>query len=388
MGKAGDDGWEDVSDEGWSHVLGGTVNTQLVMYAAQNAGSRAKVADAENYFEFRNVRLSVAGKGYGVYDYMLQLEFEPENGGNEAVMLRNAYFGIHELPILGYLRFGNMRAPFNLEDVTIINYTTFLERSLPNVFSPRWRSGVAAFNRSPGGNVTWTYGAFYDAFNQMTKQVENDNQGVRAIARATYTPYYDEPSGGRYLIHTGIGYQFVDDDDDLVAFAARPEVHENGIWIRTNPVAADHYNVLGLESAIVWGPFSVQSEYMYVPVDGFDFRSGYVYGSWFLTGESRAYKRSAAAFTRQKPFTNFWIVRGAGIGTGAVELATRWSYLDLSGTGHANGGMQNDLTVGLNWYWNPNVRWAFNYIRSWTEYDNGNPTAENDILGIRGQVEF
>ena len=82
------------------------------------------------------------------------------------------------------------------------------------------------------------------------------------------------------------------------------------------------------------------------------------------------------------------MVRGAGVGPGAVELAARWSYLDLRGTGHANGGVQNDLTVGLNWYWNPYVRWTFNYIHSWTKYDNGDATAENDILGIRGQVDF
>jgi len=93
-------------------------------------------------------------------------------------------------------------------------------------------------------------------------------------------------------------------------------------------------------------------------------------------------------FIGLKPFTNFWVIRGAGIDTGAVELATRWSYLDLSGTGHANGGVRNDLTVGLNRYWNPKFRWMFNYIHSWTEYDNGDPTAENDILGIRGQVAF
>ena len=71
-----------------------------------------------------------------------------------------------------------------------------------------------------------------------------------------------------------------------------------------------------------------------------------------------------------------------------MELAARWSYLDLSGTGHAKGGMQNDVTVGLDWYWNPKFRWMFNYIHSWTSYDNGDLRAENDILGIRGQVAF
>jgi len=388
LGEGTKDGWENVSDESWSLKVGGDIQGDYVMYAAQNAGSVAKVADAENYFEFRRLRLFAKGEGYGIYDYMFHLDFEPENDGREGVAIRKMYFGIHDVPILGYVRFGNMKAPFSLEDVTIFRYTTFFERSLTNVFSPSWQTGVAAFNHTAGENFTWSCGAFFEDIDQVRKERIGDAQGIIALGRATYTPYYDEPSGGRYLIHAAIGYQYVDDRDDSVAFSVRPEVHENGSWLRTAPIAADSYSVLGLEGALVWGPFSVQSEYMYAPVDNFDFHGFYVYGSWFLTGENRAYQRKTAVFTRLKPHTNFWMVRGAGIGTGAVELTTRWSYLDLGGTGHANGGTQNDLTVGLNWYWTPHVRWTFNYIHSWTDYDNGDPTAENDILGIRGQVDF
>ncbi|MBL7040560.1 MAG: hypothetical protein ISR77_18135 [Pirellulaceae bacterium] len=388
LGEVCDDGWEDISDEGWSHKVGGGISADCVMYAAQNAGSLAKVANAQNYFEYRFLRMSVAGQGYGVYDYKIEFDFEPENDGREGVVVRNVYFGIHEVPILGHVRFGNFRAPFGLEWSTAYRYLTFMERSLLGIFPAAWKTGVAAFNHSADENLTWAFGAFFEDIDQVRKERIGDAQGTIALARATYTPYYDEPSEGRYLIHTGIGYQYVDDRDDLATFSVRPEVHESGSWLTTAPIAVDQYNVLGLEGALVWGPLSVQSQYMYVPVSGFDFHGFYVYGSWFLTGENRAYSRTSGCFTRVKPHTNFWFVRGAGLGCGAVELATRWSHLDLSGTGHADGGVQNDLTVGLNWHWNPYVRWTFNYIHSWTKYDNGDATAENDILGIRGQVDF
>jgi len=36
-----------------------------------------------------------------------------------------------------------------------------------------------------------------------------------------WTPYYDEPSNGRYLIHAGVGVVYTDDQDDTVRFRTR-----------------------------------------------------------------------------------------------------------------------------------------------------------------------
>ena len=50
--------------------------------------------------------------------------------------------------------------------------------------------------------------------------------------------------------------------------------------------------------------------------------------------------------------------------------------------------MMNDFTLGVNWYWNPHLRWMCNYIHAWNKYDGGQPNSENDIIAIRGQVDF
>ncbi|MEE8159192.1 MAG: porin, partial [Dehalococcoidia bacterium] len=53
-------------------------------------------------------------------------------------------------------------------------------------------------------------------------------------------------------------------------------------------------------------------------------------------------------------------------GLGAWEVAARYSNLDLNDASIGGGKMHN-LTFGLNWYLNPNVRWMVNAVLSKTK---------------------
>jgi phosphate-selective porin OprO/OprP len=77
-----------------------------------------------------------------------------------------------------------------------------------------------------------------------------------------------------------------------------------------------------------------------------------------LTGERRGYKPSTGAFDRVKPLEDF----GAD-GWGAFELTARYSLLDLTDR-TIDGGRMSDVTLGGNWYMNPNMRAMLNLIRS------------------------
>jgi phosphate-selective porin OprO/OprP len=113
--------------------------------------------------------------------------------------------------------------------------------------------------------------------------------------------------------------------------------------------------------------------------DGSDpsFSGYYAYASYFLTGEHRAYKNSSGTFDRVKPKTNF----GKG-GTGAWEVALRYSGLDLNDA-PIQGGELEDITFGLNWYLNPNVRAMFNYVLA--DLDT---VGNADIVQLRFQIDF
>src|SRR5262249_41183473 len=131
------------------------------------------------------------------------------------------------------------------------------------------------------------------------------------------------------------------------------------------------------------------------------FSGGYVQLAYTLTGENRAYDKRLGRldsyyFGRRGPFTNAWFVRDEdgrlNLGLGAWELAARYSYLNLNdGTGlnRIQGGIQDGVTVGVNWYLNTNLKFQFDWV-----YDNRRDLAAGSIpghtngLGIRMQFMF
>jgi phosphate-selective porin len=115
-----------------------------------------------------------------------------------------------------------------------------------------------------------------------------------------------------------------------------------------------------------------------------EFDGFYIYGSYFLTGESRNYSTSSGAFDRVKPKTDFHPTEG---GWGAWEIGLRYSNIDLS-DGNVNGGEADNITVGLNWYLNPNVRWMANYVYSDVENREGVSDDDLNIVQTRFQIDF
>lgn len=382
--------WIDLSDEKWNVKLGGHVQLEYINWA-----SAPQQVPAYNYFEFRRLRLVADGVGYGVYDFRLQMTLEPETVGESpagTVMspdVKDAYFTINEIPGVGRLRVGNFFVPFSLEQVTNDTNNVFLERSVPGqgVFSYDREVGIALYNATEDQRITWASGVFIDSISEGLKERIDDNQGCRISGRLTWLPYYDEPSEGRYLIHTGVGVLHTEDQDGRVRFRTRPQIHEGPRLIDSGVLDAGSYTNANLELAVVWGRVTVQSEGFLSRVNltnASDETVGgaYVHVSYFLTGENRIYEKfgqHGAQFGRNRPFTNVFFTPG-GAGLGGWELKTRWSHLNLQNVG---AGEYNDLTVGANWYWSDRVRIMFDWIHPITSGATTYGSTESDILGIR-----
>lgn len=398
-GEENKDEWKDASKEKFSVKIGGRFFGDYVLWARQNPTNAGYFGDLQNYFEFRRLRLCAEGEGYGVYDYELEVDFEPEGGvvENPAVGLRDVYLGIHDVPILGYVRFGHFKEPFSLEELTSSNYFSFLERALPNIFAPARSVGVCAYNHTRDEQFTLACGAFFNNLGNDALERVGDNQGIDVTMRGTWSPWYS--CDGRGVLHLGGGWIFTDDRDDAVQFASAPEVHESPKFVDTGVFAASNLWRYNAEAALVYGPFSLQGELFYVRTNGIgatpnmDFYGAYFCGSFFLTGENRVYKRTAAAFSRVKPLTNFWIVRtddgSCCWGWGAWELTGRWSYLDLSEPGLTDParGTLHDLTFGVNWYWHPHTRVMFNWIHALNNIAAVGPN-NADAISMRMQLDF
>jgi phosphate-selective porin OprO and OprP len=388
-GKKADFGPTGFACDKWTVKLGGHVQMDYIQWAKADPP-----VPGDNYFEFRRLRLVADGTGYAVFDFRLQIDIEPENGdgvSTPVVDVKDAYLTMHEVAVLNRWRIGNFFVPFSLEQVTNDTNNIFLERSIPvqnsGVFAADREVGMATYGINDSQNLTWTFGVFFDSISESLKERIDDNQGTRASGRLTWLPYYDETSGGRYLIHTGVGVLYTDDFDDQVRFRARPQVHEGPLLIDTGNLSANTYTTGNVELATVWGSLSVQSELFLSNVnlnsgDSANAYGAYVYASYFLTGESRSYERfgqHGAQFNRNKPYTNFSLVPGCA-GWGAWEAKIRTSYLGLN---EMDSGQYNDLTVGFNWYWSDRIRVMFDWIHPVTSAQTVFGATHSDLIGTR-----
>lgn len=331
-----------------------------------------EIGDLLDGTEFRRARLYISGLIYGNVDYKLQFDF----AGGSAV-LKDAFLGIRDLPV-GYLKMGHFKEPFGLEELTSSKYITFLERALPVAFAPSRNTGFMLSSTAYDKRMTWAAGIFRDTGSTGSGTSEG---GYNLTGRITALPWYEEK--GAKLLHVGIAYSFRNPKGTL-AYDSEPEAHLAPEFAETGTLIVDKVGLLGLESALVCGPFSLQGEYMLADIDGKDgsssptFDGFYIQGSCFLTGEHRKYSTSKGAFSRVKPKENYKY----GAGLGAWEVAARYSQIDLSDSG-VSGGKLKDITVGLNWYLNPNMRIMWNYIRS-----KLSGVGDSNLALMRLQVDF
>ncbi len=326
--------------------------------------------------EFRRARLSIDGLLYDRFEFKTQYDFadgEPR--------FKDVYMGVRDIPVVGNFRVGQFKEPFSLEELTSSNYITFMERSLPTIFAPSRNVGLALFSTALDKRMTWAVGAFRaaDDFGRSIGDSE-----FNATLRLTGLPWYEDK--GRQLLHLGASYSFSNPADNTVRFRERPEAHISPRYVDTGNFSAKNLNRVGAEAALVYGPLSVQGEYVHAFVNrdsvaGADpqFNGFYGFASYFLTGEHRPYSTSSGTFGRVKPKKNF--LNGEG-GLGAWEVAARYSQLDLNDEG-IDGGKLGDFTFGLNWYLNPNYRVMFNYV-----FADLKDVGDTHILQMRFQVAF
>lgn len=391
-----------VSD-GFQHRIFGLLQGDTVT-VGQSASNIAQVGHAPNGTELERARLGVQGKGYDIYFYRFEADFsQPDPVTGHVPRIVDAYAEVRELPF-GTLRMGQFRVPMSIDRLTAPNDLTFIERGLPQAFNPARELGIMAMNSTRNYFLSW-----YSDISTQQANAEGEQFGksgrVDLTQRVVFLPWYDEPSEGRYLFECGGAYLYSNTRNSNVRYASTPEavlqydsqVNVIPYFVDTGGILARDTNTLQAEASTVLGPLSFQAEYYGTFVDptvnplpgGRDlfFSGWYVFGSWFLTGEHRVYNRTQAIYTSVTPFTNFFRVRGAdrGIftGPGAWELAVRFSQLNLSDR-YIQGGRLNDVTFGLNWYLNQQMKIMVNYVYAMNDVHNVMTYA--NIVETRAQV--
>lgn len=313
---------------------------------------KADFGQQEDGVRFRRGRFYMRGNIYENTEYMLQIDF----AGGE-VVLRDVFLGLSDFP-LGKLRMGQFKEPFGLEQLASSNHMTFLERALPDAFTPGRNVGFMLHDTMLDQRMTWAAGLFRDTDDTG---LGVDDGGYNLTARLTGLPWYQDK--GAALLHLGAAYSYRN-PDETVRYRSRPETPIGDRFVDTGNIPIDQVDLLGLEAAWIAGPFSLQGEYMWANVDrqlstNVTFRGYYAQASYFLTGERRSYSTASGTLGAAKPKDNFrW-----GAGPGAWELKVRYSSLDLT-DGPVQGGQMDSIGAGLNWYLNPNARIMWDFVHS------------------------
>jgi phosphate-selective porin OprO/OprP len=346
----------------------------------------------------RSARLNIEGTMYEDYFYNFEYEFEGDiNTKTEVDGLRDMYMGMKGIPFMGRVSVGHMKEPFSLEESTSSSDTTFIERSLANVFAPGYSWGVASQNAFLDDRVTLGVGTFVDSDSSGTTSYGN---AFGITTRVTGLPWY---GGEDKLLHTGTSYTlrnpkeggFNGNPDDTVRFRQRPDMYTRDYLVDTDDLYIDQDNRLGFETAFMYGPFSVQGELIQTwlePADASSHDSAHLYGgygsvSYILTGEHRIYDKNDGRFQGVIPNKNFSLKNFSlkDRTWGAWEIAARWSYLSLEDKDmDIEAGEADAATVGLNWYLNPNMRLMLNWVHSKLKDTDGSI----DGIQLRAQVDF
>ncbi len=338
--------------------------------------------DPQDRLFFRRIRLNFEGDLFETMIYRMQIDFNSPDTGE----MKDIYIGFKELPILGTVRIGNHKRPLGLDHLNSSRFNVFIERPLVvEAFNEDARRvGISAANYSQDQSYFWQYGVYALENAVLDGEIVGDSMQLSGNARLASSPWYDEYSGGRGYFHWAISGMVARPDGDASPadtnanqgrFRTRAELRSNSRWIDTRAIAgADWYEILGLEAILNLGPLQVVGEYQsnWMQRDNvtagtgpdLNFHGGYVYVAYMLTGEHVPYKRTSGTIDRVRPFENCFRVRtsdGVGGGWGAWQVAMRYSHLDLTDS-DIRGGVENNATLGLVWYFNAYSSLQFNAV--------------------------
>jgi phosphate-selective porin OprO/OprP len=429
--------WES-SDGSFKTHVGGRVDYDNTWYDVpknMRFGNSNNIA-LNDGTSLRRLRLRSDGTFWSYVDYALEINFanlqDFANAGgtpqlNGSVGVTDAYLTFTKKPFLfDNIRVGHQKPWFGLEHTSSDNFTPYMERSpMFDAFVNRFDyvNGVSAFGQVLDyERIGYGLGFMRSGSGSINPfGVGVGDGGYAYNARFFFVPVWNEAESK--AMHLGASYFFRVLDFEKTSPGNRPLVRAGAGNIEVPNVIAtgNFYSFSGAhnfspELAIVRGPFSLSSEYLlvnypytYVEKVGSKgnpgyFRSSgpgiyhgmYVEAGYFLThGDHRNYSKSIGVWDRITPKRPWRVVtlESPEAGFGAIELVARYTYLDLvSGdpvltqTAGARAGVENDMTLGINWHLNPNSRLMINYVTTWIR--SVDPTASGMFQGLGVRLHF
>lgn len=371
----------------------GRFHLDAAAYSYDPSSALTAPQNPHNNFNARRARIGLTGNFMRDWHWTLVGDFGGTQDGT--ANLNNAF--------IQYRGFGNtwieagyMYVPYTNEGQVGSNNSVFMEGATPQVLAIDIGAGD---NRSAVG--VRTFGKNYWFGSYLTGPVVGADHTTRANVAATARAVFLPVRTNDFTLMLEGDYQALITPQTNATLRLRDRIEvrvDPGVRLLDTGVLADvtGANILSAGFAGAWNALYFQGEYFNYQVErsnggDAEFNGGYIQATYALTGEIRRYSESNGAFGGINPKKPFMMGTG---NWGAWEVAARYSYANLNdfdATAIVRGGIQRNMTVGLNWYPNQNVRFMFNWIHGEVERFNAGGVdlgAEYDVFATRMQVAF
>ncbi|HSH72262.1 MAG TPA: porin [Methylophilaceae bacterium] len=409
-------------DKTTSFKVGGRVHADY-RYFDRDVGSKsttvANAANESDTFDIRRARIELSGKFYGAYEFLISTDLAGTSAGNTSSVLDQAWLNINYWKPVQF-RFGQFKAPMNLEKVTSSNNIDFQERSYVNQLAANEDRGAMVWG-IPKDGFTYALAVTNGEGAKNRNDADPRVDKVEYIGRGTIN--FAEIMGNKDAVyHVGAAGSYTElakaTGNGYLSGTNAFRTEARGINFLTLPTITGAANVdnaiertrYGVEAALAQGPFKVQGEWLRNKFEADltttakldkDVDAWYLEALWLITGEKYADSYKEGAFGGIKPKNNFeW-----GKGTGAWEAGLRYSKLDASdfktpAVALPNVGAVNPLnntleadtwTVGLKFLPTANTRFLVNFIQ--TSFDTpitiaGKERDKERAITMRAQINF
>ncbi len=313
-------------------------------------------------FGLRRVRPILEGTIHKNVDLRLMPDF-----GEGRTVLQDAYADLRIGSGLT-LRAGKFKEPVSLDRLTGAADLIFIERSLTNNLLPNRDVGFQLSGETARGTLAYQVGAF----NGLTDGGSTDGDTANdkdVAARIFAQPFKNQKGSSLSGLSAGVAASFGGRTDALTGVApktaARSTFFKYGAGVAGS---GNHFRVVP-QFSYYNGPLGLMGEYAMsqhgATKDALSktltHHGWFMQGSYVLTGEPNSLK----SVTPKRPFE-------PGKGGGAVEIAARYSTLDLDQdlftAGFADAttpaAKAHAITLGVNWHLYKGTKWQFNYERT------------------------